>query len=192
MYDWQSRPDGNYCRVHVQPSQRNRTRNRTIRDSSSSGTVPGSVVRSNPSPCWINREVVPDADQGFPKGSCAHHGCWAHTEWIGNDKSASRRTATDQYRICVTPQDLVTLKWNRGYRQKIAESLYSWPEYGSIRGHLFAQVTHVGLASGSPLPPESCLSCSQPSRCTCEGFRSRLRGYLRCGHALLRRRMGTG
>ena len=91
MYGWQSRPDGSYCRVHVQPSQRNRTRNRTIRDSSSSGTVRRSAVRSNTAPCWIDREVVPAADQDFARGSCAHHGCSMETEWIGNDKSPSHR-----------------------------------------------------------------------------------------------------
>jgi hypothetical protein len=85
-------------------------RNRIIRDSSSSGTVPRSAAYGNTSPCWIGREVILAADQGFPKFSCAHHGCSMNTEWIGNEKSASWRTATDQYRICLTPQDLVTLK----------------------------------------------------------------------------------
>jgi hypothetical protein len=167
-------------------------RNRTIRDSSGSGTVPRSAVCSNTSPCWINREVVPAAKRDFSKGSYAHHGCWARTKWIGNDKSASRRTAADQYRICVTPQDLVTLTQNRRYRETIAEILYFRSGYDSIRGHSFAQPTHVGLVAGSLVPPESFRSCSRPSRCTCEGPRSRLRGYLRCGRAPLPRRMGIG
>src|SRR5271157_4486736 len=99
MYDWQSRPDGSYCRVHVPPSQRNRT----SQDSSSSGTVPGSAVCGKTSPCWINPEVAPAADQDFLKGSCAHHGCWARTKWIGNDKSASRRMAASEDQPDVTP-----------------------------------------------------------------------------------------
>ena len=37
-----------------------------------------SAVCSNTSLCWINREVVPAADRGFPKGCYAHCGCWAH------------------------------------------------------------------------------------------------------------------
>jgi hypothetical protein len=92
----------------------------------------------------------------------------------------------------VTAQDLVTLTWDRGYRQTIADIPHARPAYDSVGGHLFAQVTHFELASGSPLRPESCLLCSRPSRCTCEGPRLRLRGCLRCGRAPLRRRMGSG
>jgi len=56
---------------------------------SSSGAVPRSAVCSNTSPCWVDSQVVSEADQDFLKGSCAHHGYGAHTKWIGNDKSAS-------------------------------------------------------------------------------------------------------
>jgi hypothetical protein len=50
----------------------------------------------------------------------------------------------------MTPQDLVTLEQNRGYRQTIAEVLCSRPGYDSIPGHLFAQVTDVGLVASRP------------------------------------------
>ncbi len=36
---------------------------------------------------------VPAANQDFLNGSCAPHGCWARTEWIGNEKSVSHRLA---------------------------------------------------------------------------------------------------
>ena len=53
----------------------------------------------------------------------------------------------------------------------LAEILCSQLGLDSIRGDRLAQVTHVGLALGSPLLPESCRSCSRPSRCTCVGLR---------------------
>ena len=86
-------------RPRLQLSQRNRT----VRDSSSSGTVRRSAVCSNTSPCWINSEVIPAVDQDFPMGSCAHHGCWAHTNWIGNEKSPTWKMAAGQHRPPVTP-----------------------------------------------------------------------------------------
>ena len=74
----------------------------------------------------------------------------------------------------------------------IAEILYSRPGYDSIRGRLFAQVTHVGLVAGNPLRPESYLACSRPSRCTCGGLRLKLKGYPHYGRGHLPRRMGSG
>jgi hypothetical protein len=65
------------------------------------GGARGSAVWSNTSPCWTDREVVPAADQDFPKGPCVHHGCWAHTKWIGNEKLASWKVATSRdRRLC--------------------------------------------------------------------------------------------
>ncbi len=43
-----------------------------------------------PPSCSVG-EAIPAADQDSPKGSCAQRMCWAHTKWIGNDKSASHR-----------------------------------------------------------------------------------------------------
>jgi hypothetical protein len=63
--------------ANLRPRLQLSQRNRIIRDSSSSGTVPGSAVRCKTSPCWVDCGVLPAADQDFPKGSCAHHGCWA-------------------------------------------------------------------------------------------------------------------
>ena len=40
--------------------------------------VRGSAVCSNTSPYWIDREVVPAANQDFPKGRSETYGCWAH------------------------------------------------------------------------------------------------------------------
>jgi|GEM_PF-3131420 hypothetical protein len=54
---------GSHLRPRLQLSQRNRT----ILDSSSCRTVPGSAVCSNTSPCWTDREVVPAARQNFLK-----------------------------------------------------------------------------------------------------------------------------
>jgi hypothetical protein len=47
-------------------------------DSSSTGTVPKAAFYSNTSPCWINGEVVPAADQDFPKISGAQCGYWTN------------------------------------------------------------------------------------------------------------------
>ena len=63
--------------------------------------VRGRAVFSKTSPCWTDREVVPAADQDFPKGSCAHHGCWAHTKWIRNEKSVSQKLAFLQRGCCI-------------------------------------------------------------------------------------------
>ena len=44
--------------------------------------VHGSAVCSKASPCRIDREVVPAADQNIPKGRSETYGCWAHTmDW---------------------------------------------------------------------------------------------------------------
>ena len=87
---------------HLRPRLQRSQRNRIIRGSSSGGTAPRSAVCGNTSPCWIDREVVPAADQDFSRGSCAHHGCRAHTEWIGNEKSASRIVSTFCIRLKIT------------------------------------------------------------------------------------------
>jgi len=49
---------------------------------------------SKTSPCWVDREVVPAAKHNFPKGRSETYGCWAHTKWVGNEKSPSRKLST--------------------------------------------------------------------------------------------------
>ena len=77
------------CRIRpamFSPRQRDRTIGRSAR-----GRGSRKCHLHQPSPCWTDSEVVLAADQDFPKGSCAHHGRWVHTRWIGNDKSPSHR-----------------------------------------------------------------------------------------------------
>ena len=50
--------------------------------------------------------MIPTADQDFPKGSYAHCGCWAHTKWIGNEKSAFRKLSRRDS-LFAHPQDPV-------------------------------------------------------------------------------------
>ena len=57
----------------------------------SGGGARGSGIGSKTSPCWTDREAVPAAGQTFPRGSCAHCGWWAHTRWIGTEKSPTHR-----------------------------------------------------------------------------------------------------
>jgi hypothetical protein len=60
------------------------------------GTIAGFIFQVNTTIArwlgWIDHEVMPAADQDFPKALVRNAGT-GHTQWIGNDKSPSHRLA---------------------------------------------------------------------------------------------------